>query len=142
MKCLSIVLLTILLLPSYISAEIDDNFSVEIFDIEAEKVIKIIHKTTEMQTEIEKYVDHITGIYKGLNPVPQSGYMVKIPLNPKIKIDNEWLQSEVDTVIIIIPEDKSPYLLTFDEENLPRVFLFDEDINQLLNELDFDPDEQ
>lgn len=33
--------------------------------------------------------------------------MIKIPLEPKVTIDNEWLTAEVDTVIIIQPLDEN-----------------------------------
>ncbi|MFD2637301.1 hypothetical protein [Piscibacillus salipiscarius] len=115
----------------------NEELQVEIFDIETEKVVKTITKSDSIQEESEKIISNIYDIFKGINPIPDRGFMIKIPLEPKVTIDNEWLTAEVDTVIIIQPLDEKPYLLTFDEENRPRVFLFNAPIDELLNQLDY-----
>ncbi|GEL76236.1 hypothetical protein [Tenuibacillus multivorans] len=129
----------IFLTPIYTTAE---PLNVEIFDVKSEQVLKTVPKTQAMQNEIKHFVDHINDRYQGINPVPKSGYMIKIPLDPHLKVDNEWLTSEIDIVIIIIPEDEKPYLITFDQEDRPRVFLFEANIDDLLNEINFKPCDQ
>ncbi|WP_143063826.1 hypothetical protein [Piscibacillus halophilus] len=120
--------------PSMVNAE---EINVEIFDVETEQVVKTVSKTDDMQHEVERYIESIDDIFKGIDPVPEDGFMIKIPLDPVVKIDNEWLQSEVDTVIIIKPENEKPYLLLFDEENRPWVFLFETPIDELLSLVDY-----
>ncbi|MGP4071862.1 hypothetical protein ACTWQB_04845 [Piscibacillus sp. B03] len=132
------LLLPLIVSISFFTSPVNtDVTQVEIFDIETEQVVKTVPTTACIQSEVENYIDSIYDIFKGVNPVGETGFMVKIPLDPTITIDNEWLQSEVDTVIIIQPENEDPYLLTFDENNRPRVFLFDSPIEGLLEQLEY-----
>lgn len=131
-------LLPLIVSISFFTSPINSEVAqVEIFEIETEQVVKTVPNTACIQREVEKYIDSIYDTFKGINPVPETGFMVKIPLDPTITIDNEWLQSELDTVIIIQPENEDPYLLTFDEDNRPRVFLFDSPIEGLLEQLEY-----
>lgn len=90
---------------------------IEIFDIEKGAVIKTVPPNPIFQTESAKILKNIKDIYKKVNPIPKKGLMAKIPLNPMIPVQNKWLHSLVDEVIIFFPEDEEPYIMTFDDEN-------------------------
>ena len=90
---------------------------IEIFDIEKGAVIKTVPPNPIFQTEAAKILKNIKGIYKKVNPIPKKGLMVKIPLNPMISVQNQWLHTLVDEIIIFFPEDEDPYIMTFDDEN-------------------------
>ncbi len=95
---------------------------IEIFDIEKGTVIKTVPLNLIFQTESAKILNSIKDIYKKVNPIPNKGLMVKIPLNPMIPVQNQWLTSHVDEIIIFLPEDEEPYIMTFDDEN--NVYFF------------------
>jgi len=59
---------------------------------------------------------------------------VKIPLTPSLRLENKWVNTLIDEVIIIIPENEKPYLLIFDDEK--RYFTFKIEIDKLLKTLD------
>nr|WP_245350102.1 hypothetical protein [Cytobacillus eiseniae] len=110
---------------------------VELLDIEKNKVIKTSPTNPNIQSEAEKIINAIDNIVKKFNPIPAKGYMIKIPLEPSILVENKWLNALIDEAIIIIPEGEEPYLLLFDDENNPSFLTFKGEIVPLLNALNF-----
>jgi len=99
--------------------------NIEIFDIAKEAVVKSFLPNPEVQKEAESYLKGITDICPKLNPIPKKGFMVKIPLDPPVQVENELVKASVDEVIIIFPEEEKPYLMLFDGEDRPLVFYFE-----------------
>lgn len=113
---------------------------IEIFHIDKEKVIKEINHDDEIQVEVEKFLDGISDLYKKLNPVPDSGYMVKVPLHPAYSLKNNWFNGIVSEVIVIFPKYENPFLLVFDEKRRPFFFTFHESVDSFLSKLNFIPE--
>lgn len=99
---------------SHILAEV--NSQIEIFEIEKGTVITVPSNDL-FQLEAVNILKDIKDVYKKLNPIPNKGMMVKIPVNPMIPIQNQWMNSLIDEVIIFFPEDDEPYIMTYDDEN-------------------------
>jgi len=118
-----------------VSAQSTTN--IELLDIEKNNIIKTTPTNPKIQLEAEKIIKEIDNVVQKLNPFPDNGYMVKIPLGPSLRLENKWVNALIDEVIIIIPEDEKPYLLIFDDENKSYFFTFETKINTLLNTLDF-----
>ncbi len=56
-----------------------------------------------IQKEAVQYAKSITGPFKNLNVVPKDGHMIKIPLSKPVSITNQWLQTTIDEVLILLP---------------------------------------
>ena len=110
--------------------------NIELLDIEKNKIVTIQAKPN-IQLETEKIIKGINDVVKKINPIPNKGYMVKIPLTPPLRLESKWVNALIDEVIIIIPENEKPYLLLFDDENKPYFFTFTTDIDSLLKTLNF-----
>lgn len=107
-----------------IDAKADNDHMVEVFDIKRSQVIISVHINQAVQNDVEIFLEGIDGIVKQINPIPNEGIIIKVPLEPNIMIENEWIHGLVDQVMIIYPENNYPYLLVFDEENSPHFFTF------------------
>lgn len=105
---------------------------IEILDIEDKKITRDVPLNPVIQLESEKLIKSINDIVKKLKPIPDNGYMIKIPLEPPVQVENEWVDSLIDELIVIIPKDEKAYLLLFDEENTTYFFTFNKSINKLL----------
>jgi hypothetical protein len=118
-----IVLLSVVFFssPSF-NAQVVKN--VEFFDIQKDSVTQIEPANAVFQKAAEEYLNGINGIYVKVKPIPNQGYMIKIPLEPSLQIRNEWINELVDEVIIIFTKDEAPYLMVFDDENNPHFFHF------------------
>lgn len=100
------------------------TIQLELFDIQQGKVIQTAPSSSAIQDEAQGYLNSIDNIYVKLNPIPEKGVMVKIPLEQSVQVQNKWMNSLVDEIIIIFSKEEKPYLLTFDDENHLHVFTF------------------
>jgi hypothetical protein len=121
-KMMIILLSAMFLYSSSIHAQGIKN--VELYDIQKDSVTQIVPTNAEFQKAAEDYLKGINGIYVKVKPIPNQGYMVKIPLEPSIQINNEWITEPFDEVIIIFTKEEPPYLMVFDDENNPHFFHF------------------
>jgi hypothetical protein len=111
---------------------------VEIFDIEEGKVVQESPTTSDIQKETEKMMKSISGVYKNLDPLPKKGVMVKIPLDPPISVKNEWFNDLVDEAVLIFSyEEEDPYILIWDDENLPHFYTFSTSTEKLMKLLKY-----
>lgn len=134
-KKIVIILITILLTSAQVSAY--ENINIEIFDINKECVVKKVHSNPAIQKEVELYLKGITDIYTKFNPIPNKGYMIKIPLEVPIAVQNKWISTFVDEVIIIVPEGQGRYLMVFDNKDRALFFTFEGNVDVLLKSLHF-----
>lgn len=114
--------------------------NIEIFDINKGAVIKKVPWTPVIQEETANYLKGITNLYTKFKPIPKKGYMVKIPLAPPVTVKNQWLDTLVDEVIIIIPDQGKPFLLVFEDGNKALFFNFEGDTEALLENLNLHPE--
>jgi hypothetical protein len=106
--------------------------NVELFDIQKDSVTQVVPSNPFFQKAAKDYLNGINGIFVKVKPIPNQGYMIKIPLEPSIQINNEWINDLVDEVIIIFTKDETPYLMVFDDENNPHFFHFQGNTNKLV----------
>lgn len=125
------------LISTTVSAQM--NQQIQIFDISQDKVVKFVQINTDIQHEVEKFLEGITGVYVKYNPIPNKGFMVRIPLEPNIMVRNKWFDDLVDEVTIIFPDQEHPYLMMFDDENKPYFLTFEGNTEKLIELLDFKP---
>ena len=110
--------------------------SVEIFDPKQNKVVKVVQSNPQIQGIITSWITNIEGLYKN-DPATDDGYVVKIPLDPIVKVNCKSLNALVSEVYILIPENEPPCYLIFDDENKLLSLPFNGDIDMLSNILHF-----
>ncbi|MDQ0156634.1 hypothetical protein [Robertmurraya andreesenii] len=109
--------------------------NIEVFHINEGKVVKEVPANDTVHKEVEGILKGITDIFREFEPIPKSGQMVKIPLDPAIKVENQWFHALVSEVILIFPEYENPHLMLFDDENNAFFFTFDASVDRILDEL-------
>jgi hypothetical protein len=112
-----IAILLISLLLSSNSHAMDLN-KIEIFSLTGEKVIKVIPSNPQIQCLALRYLENINGVYSKINPIPDSGYAVKIPLDPPAAIQGKWLNCFVDQIIVMYSDNEPAFLIVFENEKL------------------------
>jgi hypothetical protein len=117
------------------TVKVQEYKNVEIFDIKKGKVIKMLQSNADIQEEANDYLMRITNIVSKYNPVPDKGYIIKIPLSPNILIQNKWLNQVVDEVFIISPLEGEPYLMVKEEGKRSLFLTFKGDLRKLNNML-------
>ncbi|NJD03590.1 MAG: hypothetical protein FIA99_13585 [Ruminiclostridium sp.] len=113
----------------------------EIFDIYKGKVVKRIKPDSVINKVVEGHLEGITGMYAKVKAFPDKGYIIRIPLEPPIKIQSKWLNvygiNSVDEVFILFPEQGVPYLLVLDEKKRPLFYNFEGNTDYLMEKLGY-----
>lgn len=109
---------------------------IEIFDPKQDKVVKVIQSNPQIQDMITSWITNIKGLYKN-DPATDDGYVVKVPLDPAVRVNCKSLNAIVSEVYILIPEKDPPCYLIFESENKLLSLAFNGDIAMLSKSLDF-----
>ncbi|MBC8059977.1 MAG: hypothetical protein H7Y18_04855 [Clostridiaceae bacterium] len=129
------VLLIMILYSTVISAE---GFKhVEIFDPKQDKVVKVVQLNTEIHDLVEGWMKEIDGIHGKIDPFTDDGYVIKIPLDPAVKVQSKWLNASVREVYVIIPQQDTPFFMIIEDKAKLSCFPFNGDIDKLSKVLDF-----
>lgn len=128
-----IIVMALLFISVSTQAQAADN--IEIFHINKGKVINKVPMNEAIQNDIELMLHGINDIFRGFEPIPKKGQMVKIPLEPAIRMENEWLMAFVNEVILIFPEYENPHLMVFNDENNPVFFTFEASVDDIIDKL-------
>jgi hypothetical protein len=113
--------------------------NIELFHIGKNKIVKTIPTNPTIQSEAEKILKTADSVVKKLNPIPDQGYMIRIPLEPPVQLENKWINALIDEVILIIPEEEKPHILIFDDENNMYFFTFQRKMDTIIKALDIPP---
>lgn len=134
-KHILLLLIVVLLFSSKMAVYADEY--VEIFDIKQEQVIKSIEMNQAIKKEALKLADGITGMCMRFRPVPVSGYMIGIPIEPGEKLHSKWGSCTVKRLIVIIPEKGDVILGVFDDREKFLFYNVKGSATGLLRKLDF-----
>ncbi|MBS4192119.1 hypothetical protein KHA94_18295 [Bacillus sp. FJAT-49705] len=127
-KIIALLFIGLLVFSVHIHAQ-NQSHMIEIFHLEKGKVIKEIPITATIQFEAEKFLTNIAGIYKNINPLPKKGLIVRIPLDPPLQVQNQWIHTLVDEMNIIFPIGENPYIMIYDDENNTYFFTINSHLN-------------
>jgi len=134
-----IILSLVILCTIPIQTKAETQNIVEIYDIGQEQVIKRIKLNEIIQIDVTELLEGIDGIFKKVRPIPDDGLIIKVPLEPHLIVENEWINDLIEEVLIFYSEDDYPYLLIFDQENSSHFFTFNGDslsfLLKVLNEM-------
>lgn len=122
--------------PAAHAAHVTHLSNIEIFDVKNERVIKLVANSQEIQGEIQQCLKAINGITKRLSPITKDSKIIKIPIQPSIMVNNQWMNTLIDEVKLILPTNAPPLLMLFDDENRPYFLEFDYDVKTLLAKME------
>lgn len=125
-----LMIFTFITLPQFVYAQ--DYMEVEIYNFDKQKIEKTVEVTPEIKKLAANYLSNINGVYGKFNPVPESGFGVKIPLEEPIKITNDFVNQEVDLVIVMFPKHESPFLILFEKNDNIMCYTFKGNTRKLL----------
>lgn len=118
---------------------------VEVFDIKEGKVILSEVSNLEIQNEVRNYLKTIKSLYTKVMPFPEKGYVIRIPFDKAIKVDQKLLNESgikaIESVFIIISDKEAPIMLLLDAQKKPYFYTFNASIQPLLEYVKLKPDE-
>ena len=115
----------------------ESSDEVQIFDIGKGKVVKRMKATPMIQEQARKIIGSITGMYAKIQPFPDKGYIVKIPVNPALKVQSQYINASVDRIYVIFTDKEPPIVLILDSSDKPFVYNFGWKTDELEKQLGF-----
>jgi hypothetical protein len=115
-----------------------ENQQIKVMDIETNEMIK----ETKLSSKMDKYaISAIKSIQKvtvQANPIPNKGYLIRIPLTKSYKVKNKWFDSLISEIILIYDKssENQGRLILYDDENTPMFFDIEFNFTDLLKTLD------
>ena len=93
--------------------------------------------TPMIQEQARKIIGSITGMYAKIQPFPDKGYIVKIPVNPALKVQSQYINASVDRIYVIFTDKEPPIVLILDSSDKPFVYNFGWKTDELEKQLGF-----
>ncbi len=109
----------------------------EIFDIKQERVIKSVEMNKAIKKEALKLAGRIAGPCMKLRPVPESGYMIGIPIEPSEKLHSTMGSCTVKRLIVVIPGKGDVILGVLDDREKFLFYYIKDNAAGLLKKLNF-----
>ncbi|KEO83417.1 hypothetical protein [Tumebacillus flagellatus] len=103
-----------------------------VFDVKKQEVVKKIDNTPALQAEAKNWLGTITGLSPRVHLGMDKGLVVKIPMDPPTRVENQWMNDEITEIDLILRPGEKPAMLLFSEDNQARVFEFSHDVDKFL----------
>lgn len=110
---------------------------VEFFDVKEGKVVKTAPSDRKTHKEASKWLKSIEGPVPNAVINPQQGVVWKVPLDPPVKVDNQWFKGTANVVFVFWEKpDAKPYLLIFTPDGKPLLFTFKHSLKPFVKKYD------
>ncbi|ERI94944.1 hypothetical protein HMPREF1982_00626 [Clostridiales bacterium oral taxon 876 str. F0540] len=136
-KKISAILIFITILLSSIPAYAQGSPCAEIFDTRQKSVLKAVQVNSEIYDMVAGWVRSIDNFYGRISPVAIDGYKVRIPLDPPVKLNKKSLSGNISEVYIVVPPDRQPFFIIYEDRDKPSFFKFHGNIDSLSKALEF-----
>ncbi|WP_028610587.1 hypothetical protein [Paenibacillus harenae] len=108
---------------------------VQVFDVQAGKVVKTIPNDQQFQAFAASWTSSITGLAPQLTSDASCSYVYRVPLEKPVTIKVNEVIVASDDLFLFYCKDKPPLLLVFDENRKPFLFLFSADITPFIKKV-------
>jgi hypothetical protein len=108
---------------------------VQVFDIAQGKIMKRVKNSPEIREEVENSLQSIHELVVKFRVEPKDGVVLRIPMEPSVKVDNQWFHDSVNEVFIIVPRSEKPFMLLFTADKKSIILKFKHPVQQLLKEM-------
>ena len=115
----------------------ESGSEIQIFDVAKGKIVKKMSSGPAVEAEAEKIINSITGLYAKVKPFPEKGYIVRVPCNPALIVQNSYINATVDKMYIIFTQNEPPIVLILDSKDRPFVYNFSCSTDTLVKYLNF-----
>jgi len=108
---------------------------VQVFGVEAGKVIKVVPNDEQFQEMAKSWLNAITGPAPQITSDKDCLYVFRVPLKEPATIVFKEIKATSNDVYLFHCKNKPPVLLLFDEKRHPYLFLFKGDIGPFIKKI-------
>lgn len=109
---------------SWTAASAKTASPVQLFDVVRGKVIRSLPNSPVFRSTGESWIASIRGAWGGFRLDPTSGYVLKVPFEPPLNVNNGWYRGEV-TELYVMWDPATPHdtrLMLMGRGGSPRMF--------------------
>jgi hypothetical protein len=122
----------------------DRSKNIEVFDIVKGEVIISEPSNISIQKEVFNYLKTIKSLYTKVMPFPDKGYVIRVPFNESVRVDQKILNDSgiksIDSLYIILSDKEAPIILILDSHERPYFYTFNASIQPLLEYVKLNPE--
>ncbi|MEF3306469.1 hypothetical protein [Paenibacillus sp. GYB003] len=114
--------------PSAEAAAVTASF-VQLFDVAQGRVIRSVPNSMSFRRLGESWIASIRSAWGGFRLDPESGYVLKVPFEPVVRVSNNWYRGEVRELFIMW-DPKAPHdtrMMLTGAGGSPRMFIIKAD---------------
>lgn len=139
MKMIFVAVLSFIFISLFVNIQstVAAERTIKVLDIETSTIFKEIETSEEIDKEVANAIRAIKRVTVQANPIPDQGYLIKIPLTKSLKIKNKWFEEIVSEVLIIYnPTTKNlGKVIFYTDENTPMFFDIEYNFTPILEKL-------
>lgn len=108
---------------------------VQVFDVEAGKVVHTLPNDTEYQEMAKRWLLSVKGLSPKVSPDDRCGFVYRVPLAEPYTVRVGEVPITVQDVFLFYCKRTDPVLLVFDPNNKPYLLTFDADLSPFLRKI-------
>ncbi|MBG9784864.1 hypothetical protein [Shouchella lehensis] len=112
---------------------------IDVFSIDEEKVVYQTEGTPQAQHTAQQLIQSIDGLVTAINPLPASGYLVKVTFDQPYYVKNYWFHAAVTQAIFVYDKGNPSSVMLINEENQSIFFTLSRDVEELFALIQFKP---
>ncbi|WP_036709803.1 hypothetical protein [Paenibacillus pinihumi] len=112
-----------------------DHKPVQIFDIQAGKVVKTMENDQQFQQYAAGWLASVSGLSPQFTPENKCGYVFRVPLEQPIEVKAGEIKVTASDVFLFYCPEKPASLLIFDAERKPYILSFKSDLKPFLRKV-------
>lgn len=110
---------------------------VEVFDVQKEEVVYRTSLNKQIENEATTLLLNASGLVTKIDPIPKTGYLIKVGFSEPISLNNPWFKSPVDQAVFVLTDEDNPSFMVINEESQSIFLYFNGKTKPLLDAIDF-----
>lgn len=112
---------------------------IEVFSIDEEKVVFQTASTAKAEDVAKELLTSIDGLVTKINPIPSSGFLVKIHFSEPYHVHNYWFDTDVTQAVFVYEKDNPSSVMLINQQGQSVFFTFDRSTLDLFHAIHYEP---
>lgn len=112
---------------------------IEVFSLDEEKVVYQTGGTLKAQHTAQQFIQSIDGLVTAINPLPPSGYLIKVTFDQPYLVKNYWFDATVTQAVFVYEKDHPSSVMLINEDNQSVFFTLSRNVEEFFTIIQFKP---
>ncbi|MFB4213144.1 hypothetical protein ACE1TH_14735 [Shouchella sp. JSM 1781072] len=112
---------------------------IEVFSLDEEKVVFQTASTAKAEDVAKELLTSIDGLVTKINPLPPSGFLVKIHFSEPYHVHNYWFDATVTQAVFVYEADNPSSVMLINQQGQSVFFTIDRSAHDLFDTIHYEP---